>query len=67
MAGARTGFAVLLILVSALVWAGCSASGDSIDDSQIISALDLKEAGGGNAPPEHRRGGPKAAPLDQCL
>ena len=47
MAGGRTGFAVLLILVSALVWAGCSASGDSIDDSQIISALDLKEAGGG--------------------
>ena len=47
MAGGRTGFAVLLILVSALVWAGCSASGDSIDDSQIISALDLKEAGSG--------------------
>jgi hypothetical protein len=48
MAGVRTGLAALLILAGVLVWAGCStASGDSIDDSEIISALNLKEAGNG--------------------
>jgi len=46
MAGVRTGLAVLFVLAGVLVWAGCSA-GHSIDDSEIISALDLKEAGSG--------------------
>lgn len=46
MAGVRTGLAVLFVLAGVLVWAGCSA-GNSIDDSEIISALDLKEAGSG--------------------
>jgi len=50
MAGVRRGLAVLLILAGVLVWAGCSTvSGDSIDDSQIISALNLKKASSGYA------------------
>jgi len=48
MASARRGLAVLLILACVLVWAGCSTvNGDSIDDSQIISALNLKKASSG--------------------
>src|SRR4051794_12486286 len=48
MAGVRRGLVVLLILVAVLVWAGCgTVAGDSIDDSQIISALNLKEASSG--------------------
>jgi hypothetical protein len=45
MAGARRGLAVLLILTFVLVSAGCSTvSGGSTDDSEIISALNLKKA-----------------------
>ena len=48
MAIARRGLGALLIVVLALVWVGCSTvSGDSTDDSQIISALNLKKAGSG--------------------
>jgi hypothetical protein len=48
MAPARRGLAVLLILACVLVWAGCStSSGSSIDDSKIISALNLKKASSG--------------------
>jgi hypothetical protein len=48
MAAARRGSVALLILAFALVWAGCSTvNGDSTDDSTIISALHLKEAGSG--------------------
>src|SRR5919199_6271480 len=48
MAGARRGLVVLVILAAALVWAGCSTvSGDSFDDSEIASALNLKQAGSG--------------------
>jgi len=48
MASARRGLAALLIVVFALVWAGCStSSGDSIDDSKIISALNLKKVSSG--------------------
>jgi len=48
MAAVRRGLVVLFILAGALVWAGCSTvSGDSFDDSQIISALHLKQAGNG--------------------
>jgi hypothetical protein len=48
MAGVPRGLTVLLMLAGALVWAGCSAaSGDSIDDSQIISALHLKKSSNG--------------------
>ena len=48
MAGARRGLVALFFLVCALVWAGCSTvASDSIDDSQIISALHLKKAGSG--------------------
>jgi hypothetical protein len=50
MAGVRTGLAALVLLAGVLVWAGCSTvSGDSIDDSQIISALNLKKASSGYA------------------
>lgn len=48
MAGARRGLAALLILAAALIGAGCNAGeGNSIDDSQIISALNLKKASTG--------------------
>lgn len=48
MAGATRGLAALLILAFVLAWAGCSTvSGDSADDSQIVSALNLKQAGSG--------------------
>ena len=48
MAGVRRGLVVLLILAGVLVWAGCSTvSGDSIDDSQIVSALNLKPSSNG--------------------
>jgi hypothetical protein len=48
MAGVRTGLAALVLLAGVLVWVGCSTvSGDSIDDSQIISALNLKQASSG--------------------
>ena len=47
MASARRGVAALPILVLALIWAGCGTSGSSIDDSQIISALNLKKASSG--------------------
>jgi hypothetical protein len=47
MASARRGLVVLPILVFALIWAGCGSSGSSIDDSQIISALNLKKASSG--------------------
>src|SRR3954454_15127683 len=48
MGFARRGLAALLILAGVLVWTGCSTvAGDSIDDSQIISALNLKEASSG--------------------
>jgi hypothetical protein len=48
MASARRGLAALLVLGFVLVWAGCSAvSGDSISDTKIISALNLKKAGSG--------------------
>jgi hypothetical protein len=48
MAGVRRGLGVLFIFAGALVWAGCSTvSGDSFDDSEIVSALNLKQAGSG--------------------
>jgi hypothetical protein len=48
MASARRGLVALLIPVCVLAWVGCGAgSGDSIDDSQIISALNLKKASTG--------------------
>jgi hypothetical protein len=48
MARVRRGVVALLILAGALAWTGCSTvSGDSIDDSEIVSALDLKDAGSG--------------------
>jgi hypothetical protein len=48
MALARRGLPALLVLVLVLVWAGCSTvNGDSIDDSEIISALNLKNAASG--------------------
>jgi hypothetical protein len=48
MAGARRGLAVLLILAFVLVWGGCNTvSGDSFDDSEIVSALNLKKATSG--------------------
>jgi hypothetical protein len=48
MGSARRGLAALLILACVLVWAGCSTvNGDSIDDSKIISALNLKKASSG--------------------
>jgi hypothetical protein len=48
MAAVRRGLVVLLALAGALVWAGCSTvSGDSFDDSEIISALNLKQAASG--------------------
>jgi len=47
MASARRGLPALLILVFALLLAGCGSSGSSIDDSQIISALNLKKASTG--------------------
>jgi hypothetical protein len=48
MAGVRRGLVVLLILAAVLVWAGCgTGAGESIDDSQIISALNLKKASSG--------------------
>jgi hypothetical protein len=43
--GLSRGFAVLLALAGAVVIAGCG--GDSADDSKIIAALNLKEAGNG--------------------
>lgn len=48
MASARRGLAAVLILILALVWAGCSTvSGNSIDDAKIISALNLKKTSSG--------------------
>ena len=47
MASARRGLAALLIVALALIWAGCSGGGSSIDDSEIISALNLKKASAG--------------------
>jgi hypothetical protein len=47
MAGASRGL-VTLLLAGVLVWAGCSTvAGNSVDDSQIISALHLKQASSG--------------------
>jgi hypothetical protein len=46
MAVACRGLAVPLILAFVLLWAGCgTVSGDSTDDSKIIDALNLKQAG----------------------
>jgi len=48
MAIARRGLAALLIVAFVPVWAGCSTvNGDSTDDSEIISALNLKQAASG--------------------
>jgi hypothetical protein len=48
MAGVRRGLVVLVILAAIFVVAGCgSVAGNSIDDSQIISALHLKKASTG--------------------
>jgi hypothetical protein len=47
MASARRGLAALLVLSFALIWIGCGSGGSSIDDSQIISALNLKKASSG--------------------
>jgi hypothetical protein len=47
MAPARRGLVALLILAVALAWTGCSTGGSSIDDSEIISALNLKKASSG--------------------
>jgi hypothetical protein len=48
MAATCRGLAGLLIIAFVLVWAGCSTvNGDSTDDSEIISALNLKQAGSG--------------------
>jgi hypothetical protein len=47
MACARRGLVALPILAFALAWTGCSSGGSSIDDSQIISALQLKKASSG--------------------
>ncbi len=48
MSGPRRALAALLILVLVLVWAGCSTvNGDSIDDAEIVSALNLKQVGNG--------------------
>src|SRR4051795_13013530 len=48
MAAARRGFGALLIVALGLVWVGCSTvSGDTTDDSMIISALNLKKASSG--------------------
>src|SRR3954453_1357540 len=47
MASARRGLVALLILALALAWTGCSTGGSSIDDSEIISALNLKKASSG--------------------
>jgi hypothetical protein len=47
MASWRRGLAALLILVLAMAWAGCSGGGSSIDDSQIIAALKLKQSSSG--------------------
>lgn len=47
MASARRGLVALPILALALVWAGCGSSGSAIDDSQIISALNLKKTSTG--------------------
>jgi len=49
MATARRSVAALLIVAFVLVWAGCSASGDSTDDSEIVAALNLKKASNGYA------------------
>jgi hypothetical protein len=46
MDAARRGLAALVIIALVLVWAGCSTvNGESTDDSKIISALNLKQAG----------------------
>jgi hypothetical protein len=48
MAVTCRGLAALLIVAFALVWAGCSTvNGESTDDSEIISALNLKQMGNG--------------------
>jgi hypothetical protein len=48
MAGARRGLVAVFLLAGVLVWAGCSTvASDSIDDSQIISALHLKKSANG--------------------
>jgi len=47
MASARRGLVALAILVFALTWAGCGSSGNSISDSQIISALNLTKTSTG--------------------
>jgi hypothetical protein len=48
MAGVRRGLAALSVLAFVLVWAGCSTvNGSSIDDSEIVSALNLKKVGSG--------------------
>jgi hypothetical protein len=48
MGGLHRGLAALLALAFVLVWAGCSTvSNDSTDDSEIISALNLKQAASG--------------------
>jgi hypothetical protein len=49
MAAARRGLVAPLILLLALVWAGCSTvtSSSSTDDSQIVKALNLTKSGSG--------------------
>jgi hypothetical protein len=47
MGSARRGLVALPLLAFALAWTGCSSGGSSIDDSQIISALQLKKASSG--------------------
>jgi hypothetical protein len=48
MAGPSRALAALSTLVLVLAWAGCgTVNGDSIDDSEIVSALNLKKAGSG--------------------
>ncbi len=48
MAAFRRGPAALLIVAAALAAVGCSAGGgSSIDDSEIVAALNLKQAGAG--------------------
>jgi hypothetical protein len=48
MAGVHRGLVALLLVAFALVGAGCSTvNGDSTDDSEIVSALNLKQAASG--------------------
>jgi hypothetical protein len=54
---------VVLILAGALAWAGCSTvSSDTIDDSEIVSALHLKQTGSG-----YQVGGDPFCRIDELL